>query len=321
MAKNIIKKAAKELAERVKAGDGLAMDYASRMQRAREQGFDEQVFYHGTRAPGQVDDLKSGFKDSDVGTFFAADEDAARFYSGDEFDPLEFRLKMKNPFNPSMEEHVNAPWVDDWINSWRKKGGWIGEDGEALTNDDVKKIIRESDLWFYDLGTGERWHDFLQETSKHHDSFRGFVPADGGETAVIFDPSNIRSPNAAFDPAKSKSRDILAGIGGAGVVGAAASTAPQKSYAQELVEARPQSRIEGAQSPWLSGIADWLGSIRTPGFAVTDYPYESTAEMLRDWSYGDRTNKLNLLFAPMEVADPSNLPALIGGTAKYFMDE
>jgi hypothetical protein len=41
----------KEIIKRAKSGDGLAMDYASRMERARDMGFDtSQIYYHGTGA-------------------------------------------------------------------------------------------------------------------------------------------------------------------------------------------------------------------------------------------------------------------------------
>ena len=45
----ILKAAAEELAKRANQGDNLAMDYASRMQRAKDMGFDtSKPVYHGT---------------------------------------------------------------------------------------------------------------------------------------------------------------------------------------------------------------------------------------------------------------------------------
>lgn len=63
---------------------------------------------------------------------------------------------------------------------------------------------------------------------------RGYIGIDAGNEMVIFDPKNIRSVNAAFDPAKKDSSNILAGaatIGGVGT-GAALMATPQNSYAQ-----------------------------------------------------------------------------------------
>lgn len=55
-------------------------------------------------------------------------------------------------------------------------------------------------------------------------------PISAGSHAVVFDPSNIRSVNATFDPAKRDSSNLLAGIGGA-AVGAGLLAAPQESEA------------------------------------------------------------------------------------------
>lgn len=49
-----------------------------------------------------------------------------------------------------------------------------------------------------------------------------------GEEVAIFDPANIRSRFAAFDPARSNSRDLLAGIGVGGVIGAGVANQNQR---------------------------------------------------------------------------------------------
>jgi hypothetical protein len=48
-----------------------------------------------------------------------------------------------------------------------------------------------------------------------------------GNETIIFDPSNIRSVNAAFDPAKRGSANLLAG-GAATAVGVGAMTRSQQ---------------------------------------------------------------------------------------------
>ena len=57
--------------------------------------------------------------------------------------------------------------------------------------------------------------------------------ADEGDITVALDPTNIRSVNAAFDPAKKDSADLLASLGGAGVLGAA-TLSPEDARAAEL---------------------------------------------------------------------------------------
>ena len=80
-------KIAAELAERVKGGDSLAMDYASRMQRANEQGFDtDTVYYHGTE--NDFDAFKksklgsaTGAPSAKQGYFFTTNPNVASDYS------------------------------------------------------------------------------------------------------------------------------------------------------------------------------------------------------------------------------------------------
>lgn len=59
------------------------------------------------------------------------------------------------------------------------------------------------------------------------DSIRLLMPR-GDPLLAVFNPRNIRSVNAQFDPRRAGSRDILAGIGG-GVVAAEASGAGPSS--------------------------------------------------------------------------------------------
>jgi hypothetical protein len=51
-----------------------------------------------------------------------------------------------------------------------------------------------------------------------------------GDILVVRDPNQLRSPYAAFDPARRDSADLLASFGGGGVLGGgAASDPPQDS--------------------------------------------------------------------------------------------
>lgn len=77
---------------------------------------------------------------------------------------------------------------------------------------------------------------------------RGYIGIDAPNERVVFDPQDIRSINAAFDPAKKDSSNLLAGaatIGGIGG-GAALMAAPQNSYADSLhdvvMKAKPSTR-------------------------------------------------------------------------------
>jgi len=143
---------------------GLLMDTPSRMARAKEQGFGDQTYYHGTNA--DID----AFKINENGTnlvgrgIYAADAHTAGGYSGG-VNPSVYPLKVK---------------------------------GNKATNEDAANA-RDA--------IGEGWdNDLVNEWL----SERGFTHRDGRHGIVIFDPKNIRSTNAAFDPAKKSSSNILA---------------------------------------------------------------------------------------------------------------
>ena len=75
-----------------------------------------------------------------------------------------------------------------------------------------------SDYVRTDLGSQE-----LTDAAKN----AGYEGIKFGDETVVFDPKNIRSTNAKFDPAKAGSADILAGLAGLGVLGAGATALPQ----------------------------------------------------------------------------------------------
>jgi len=164
-----------ELAERVKGGDSLAMDFASRMQRAKEQGFDtDTVYYHGT----------------------ASDFDS--------FKP-----------NSMVGSDVN------YANTFAKMRGRERSEGANV----IPVLINK--------GNQYEMIDYPEDTpySMMRDQSDEALIADGYDSKkrydgaiTVFDPSNIRSVNAAFDPTKKDSSNLLAsagaGIGALGLMGA-----------------------------------------------------------------------------------------------------
>ncbi|MCP4089382.1 MAG: hypothetical protein GY746_06275, partial [Gammaproteobacteria bacterium] len=102
---DILSKAAAELAERIQGGDSLAMDYASKMQRAKEQGEPFKTNYmHNTE--------KNPFKKSQGQ--FAMDVEPAGQY----FTPLESSPTWDLGENfISGEKSFNNPLVVDFGDS------------------------------------------------------------------------------------------------------------------------------------------------------------------------------------------------------------
>ena len=78
------------------------------------------------------------------------------------------------------------------------------------------------------------------------------VDDEGGKSISMFDPSAIRSVNAAFDPAKKDSANLLAGLGGAAVLGG--------SLAPEDAEAGVITKVDDATGAVKRMIEAWHGS-------------------------------------------------------------
>lgn len=181
----------------------LPMDEASRMARAKAMGFDTDV-YHGTAS-----DFRE-FKPSNTGEFgpgvytttspFEASSYTAtnmkQFGTGQNVMPLMARIK-----NPLV---IKSP-----SEFWDRFGVDGGADADA-----VKNAIKAG----YDSIVYERpvavWNDALKKS----------VPTGEMQKHImVFDPKNIRSRFAAFDPAKKDSSDLLASIGLLGMIGGGAA--------------------------------------------------------------------------------------------------
>lgn len=179
----------------------LPMDEASRMARAAEMGFDTgRTVYHGTDASF------SEFRPSDRGAFgpgvyFSELPSVAGAYGG-KVDPYFTRGKLFDAM-PGWESRVNAEKASALIDAmpehhWKSAAQAKLADRGSLTGED---------LWQYMMaGAGkEKAQRILQDNG--YSGVRGL--ADGQET-VVFDPRNIRSVSAAFDPSKADSADLLA---------------------------------------------------------------------------------------------------------------
>jgi hypothetical protein len=188
---------------------GLDMSQAGRMARAKEMGFDtETVLYHGTPdSRGIMEEgfktskEKFGMKDPDRVYFFAenkkvadtyADDRRAFDYQGATAETIPVYLKSRNP----------------------KVVDWGGRPFRGKEKD----------------GSGFSIRDYIdQARADGHDSviIRNVIDTYDGKgkastIRAVFDPSNIRSVNAAFDPEKSTSSTLLAAapfaaVGGAGL--------------------------------------------------------------------------------------------------------
>jgi len=182
----------------------LPMDEASRMQRAREQGFDvDTPLYHGSPKNLQAMKAKAD-SGGTAGVYLTSDSKFAEMFAeGGAIYPVYSRGRIASIKN-----------ADD-LNK-------IAAEYEKLTGvsaaDAIQTIRSQS-------GKGElSWASRSAVEAAKRAGFDGVDLADSyGPSRLIFDPSNIRGKFAKFDPSETQSSKLLAGTGATPTgVGAAA---------------------------------------------------------------------------------------------------
>ena len=187
-----------------KALANLKTDKASRMARAKEQGFDvDTTYYHGTGS--NFDSFRDGYG----GVYFSDSPEYANRYTTS-VDPMAPRsdvesgrniipsyLRVKNTFDTRNPEHRKI-YEDHFLNKWGNgtplRDGGLPDWVEA---DDFQMFFDETGLPFDSAIVGE------PPTKMPDGSFRP------ESSMLVTDESKIRSVNAAFDPTKKHSSDLL----------------------------------------------------------------------------------------------------------------
>ena len=225
--KSTIKAAAKKLS-------GLADDAASRVARAAEQGY-EGGLYHATKSNI---DPEAGFKSSHGGTYFSGDlRDVEPIFSGEySGGTSEYFVRKGNTFDARWknmgddEKDVLRSAIADAVDRTDIEGAaaMLGVDVEDI---DPLEVFADGEFYH---GFGRSIQNSVLENLKRkgYDSVvfpDSLVLGDDHVSTVVFDPSRIRLPEAAFDPAKIDSPNLLAGLGGAAVLGG--SLAPEDAEA------------------------------------------------------------------------------------------
>jgi hypothetical protein len=178
----------------------LDMSQAARMQRAREMGFDtDRVLYHGTGAdfdslqPGQAPGWGDGVYLTD--NPMATEEFAMR--PGGNVIPA--HAAIKNPFLGEMSKHPGV-FTDANVMStpaYQRKVRELGLDDDELFD------------WIDEWGEdGQFANELIRDLGFDGIIAPGSNNIDGLEV-VVFEPSQVRSVNAAFDPAKSDAPGLL----------------------------------------------------------------------------------------------------------------
>lgn len=331
-------KIAKELAERLKAGDELAMDFASRMQRAADQGFDtSNKLFHGTAENiKEFDHSLAGSRGANFGemTFLTDSPDVASGYSAARQSKNESVMSAIKIHKEARERYFDAIVERGQDSNEAKalegayestaelvsKASGDGDNYRTVTEGaNVIPAAVRGNFLDYDAD-GSNWRKANKNAIEQaklggYDGVRIKNVVDSATTntqkpsnvMAVFDPKNIRSVNAAFDPAKKESSNLLAGLG-AGVVAGGAALAPQDASAQArdlpaLLAMRGEKyrpdTIQGARPLGaLGSVADLIESAdrNIDGPANMIVP-TGTAEYIRKLQYGDDIGYLDRLFA------------------------
>jgi hypothetical protein len=192
----------------------LPMDEASRLARARQLGYAEEPFFRG-EATGKKPTEFTG------GGFFSRDVDTARGFAqrGGAMEPAEYRLNLGNTFD--LSQPVSAEIYGRLIGELRKTD-------PKLASDMVDLIAPGRGIdWYTEFAArnpnvtvaanGAHVHQLIERGSRDPvGTFvrAGFDAIDAGRDVRKLTGEGIRSKDAAFDPAKWKSRDILASLAG-----------------------------------------------------------------------------------------------------------
>jgi predicted GNAT family acetyltransferase len=202
-----------DLYQRGATGMDLPMDEASRMQRAREMGFDTDTpLFHGT------DTLRIDAFDPDKGmeglpaTFFSDNREVAQSYG----DVGEYFANVSEP----AEFDFGGGSTTSFNNETLTPGGLVRRVKDVRDDAQNYGIDSESDLGF-DLegaGPGVMYADEIDAVKMRNvvDSFDWSGPE--ANNLAVFDPENIRRINARFDPRLAHLRNLSAGVAGGGLL-------------------------------------------------------------------------------------------------------
>lgn len=184
---------------------------AEKLARAKEMGFDtENVYYHGTHSK-DFNEFKSGLANNGRGIFFTQDPYKATAYATNDqaIAPQNARIIptfIKGTlFDPENKEHLNK------LNTLLKDKSDFPEQFRPLSSKELKTAYNSEKLTsaLEQLGFTGRIFGKGKISSGYTDpNTFDWIPTTGQDEVIVFNPKNIRSKFAKFDPAMSESSDI-----------------------------------------------------------------------------------------------------------------
>ncbi|MFT6550457.1 MAG: hypothetical protein ACJA1I_000485 [Zhongshania marina] len=183
----------------------LDMSKEARMQRARDMGFDtDTVWYHGTNA--DIETFRQGVAPGwGKGVYFSdLPSDTEEF--GNTTYPV--YLRLKKPYTGSGVSESDIIKTGAWKEIEQKEIDRMRDVlPEGMSDDEIRGEIG-GDPWGEFQESGSFANKVLRELGYDGVQVKGSNNIEGTET-VVFDPANIRSVNAAFDPDQADSPNLM----------------------------------------------------------------------------------------------------------------
>ena len=226
-------------ARKIVSGE-LPMDEASRMSRAREMGYDvDKLFYHGTPEAQAIADM--GFDPKRLGQ--GNDQMGAGFYFTDnpyqasgyaqganagiipsllrssrsqEVDidaPAGFGIELdENTAEQIMKRAPNIRDDDGPLSDFIEPSGMDGYTDEDIASVASMYVGRDADILLGDIFKydADQFLNALTEATGIDSVVTRSARESDPTIRTVFDPSQVRSPNAAFDPDMARSGNIMA---------------------------------------------------------------------------------------------------------------
>ena len=267
---------------------------AARMKRAQEQGFDpEDIWKHATKSEAfEAFDKRYG------GTYFTKDgaDAVAIFTDESRGEAGEYLIKKGKTFDArwssmgdaekdQLRQIINTVVDESDIEDAAQK---LGVSIEAA---DPFEVFTDGEF-FWGYGR-QKQNAVLEELSKR--GYDDVVFPDSlslgepGVSRVVFEPSRIRSKDAAFDPAKRDSSNLLAGLGAAGI-GTAALVGSEDADAgvgSSIVRAGVGQRISTRVPTSVKSLEDALTDnliINTDAMRMSPGSFEKNAQIVGDYN-------------------------------------
>ena len=210
---------------------GLDMNPEARMQRASDQGYLPETVYHGTAAditefkPRQYGGSVTKANSAKMGTWFSDNPDVSAGYAkmAGEDMPVQVLIDASNKaeragqwdkanelMGQAEKLEQSGVLIDGGgqnIIPARIRGNLFEIDAEGATMGD----LYDSQLYKWSREAKKQGFDGLKiKNFSDNADYGTYTPANH---YLIFDPKNIRSTNAEFDPAKADSADLLSSVG------------------------------------------------------------------------------------------------------------